>query len=236
MDFAALQYRMRSALPQPLRHALSWARDRVNGRPLPGKVRLGQGEIWHLYLPALDAPSVVYSAGAGRDVTFELELAARVGCTVHLFDPSPTGRATMEAPENRHPLIEFEPIGLAGTTGRFGFAPPLDDAEGSFYVDAAASDPDTTLYCEDLTTIMARLGHTRIDLLKMDIEGAEYDVIEHIRARAIPIGQLCVEFHPFMGETHFRRTHEALEALRGLGYRVIHRRRHDYTLLLDARS
>src|SRR5438128_8046789 len=37
----------------------------------------------------LDEQSVAYLAGIGRDITFDLSLIARFGCTVHAFDPVP---------------------------------------------------------------------------------------------------------------------------------------------------
>ena len=42
---------------------------------------------------------------------------------------------------------------------------------------------------------MSELGHDRIDLLKLDIEGAEYEVLDHVLSRNIPVGAICVEFH-----------------------------------------
>ena len=48
---------------------------------------------------------------------------------------------------------------------------------------------------------MKDLGHTSLDVIKMDIEGAEYEVLDTIIEDKIDIGVLCVEFHhsrPFM--------------------------------------
>jgi hypothetical protein len=38
-------------------------------------------------------------------------------------------------------------------------------------------------------------GHTRIDLLKLDVEGAEYDVLDAMLADDLEVRILCVEFH-----------------------------------------
>ena len=46
-----------------------------------------------------------------------------------------------------------------------------------------------------LSTILEKLGHNRIDILKMDIEGAEYEVIEDIISSTVPIQQVLIEFH-----------------------------------------
>ena len=48
-----------------------------------------------------------------------------------------------------------------------------------------------------LETIMTQLGHKHIDVLKMDIEGAEYDVIENILSAQLLITQILIEFRKF---------------------------------------
>jgi hypothetical protein len=42
---------------------------------------------------------------------------------------------------------------------------------------------------------MDELGHRHLDLLKLDIEGAEYEVLESLEAEGIVSRILCVEFH-----------------------------------------
>src|SRR5260221_14657763 len=46
-----------------------------------------------------------------------------------------------------------------------------------------------------LSTIMKNLGHQRINLLKGDIEGAEYELIAPLVEMADRIDQLLIEFH-----------------------------------------
>jgi hypothetical protein len=69
-----------------------------------------------------------------------------------------------------------------------------------------------------LQTILAWLGHSRVDVLKMDIEGAEYDVIADVLASQIPIGQLCVEFHHGMDGVTAAMTKTAVQALNSNGF------------------
>ena len=57
-----------------------------------------------------------------------------------------------------------------------------------------------------LSTIMRELGHGAIDLLKMDIEGAEYEVIADLLACGADVRQLLVEFHHRWPEVGIART------------------------------
>jgi len=59
-----------------------------------------------------------------------------------------------------------------------------------------------------------------IDLLKMDIEGAEYSAIEDILSSHTPVRQLLVEFHHSWPSIGVQRTQATLKLLRVNGYRV----------------
>ena len=39
-------------------------------------------------------------------------------------------------------------------------------------------------------------GHSHLDLLKIDIEGAEYEVLNYLINKSISVTQILVEFHP----------------------------------------
>ena len=65
---------------------------------------------------------------------------------------------------------------------------------------------------------MAEQGIQRIDLLKLDCEGTEWDILPSSIDILPKIGQICMEFHPDRGWT--------VEKLAGLlrdgGFEVIH--------------
>ena len=69
-----------------------------------------------------------------------------------------------------------------------------------------------------LTTIMERLGHDHIDLLKMDIEGAEYGVIADLLSCNIRVNQLLVEFHHRWPEVGVNKTKHAIRQLNERGH------------------
>jgi len=71
-----------------------------------------------------------------------------------------------------------------------------------------------------LSTIMRELGHGAIDLLKMDIEGAEYEVVADLLECGVDVRQLLVEFHHRWPEVGIARTKRALHDLNTAGYRL----------------
>lgn len=178
----------------------------------------------------LAAPlNVVYCAGVGLGISFELELAKRSDRPVLVFDPSPTGISTMSRlAESEKQNLKFIPAGLAARSGTVQFSVPRDPREGSYSIAQDGSET-VTFHCYELAKVMGDHNDTHIDLLKMDIEGFEFEIIHQILDRAIPVGQLCVEFHPWLRP---RQTLKTIVRLYRAGYRIIHKHRGDYTLLL----
>jgi hypothetical protein len=89
-----------------------------------------------------------------------------------------------------------------------------------------------------LGTLAAMLGQSRVDLLKMDIEGAEYGVIDDLALQPLLPRQLLVEFHHRFPSIGIGRTRAAVATLRSLGYRLFHvsPNGEEYAFLLDDES
>lgn len=181
---------------------------------------------WTFCPELIDRHSVVYSFGVGRDISFDLTLIRQFHLEVHAFDPSPDSVdwiGTQELPEAFH----FHSYGLAATDGQISFAEPADPGIRSLY---ASSTEDTAgkglkkhvLPVRRLSTILQTLGHQRIDILKMDIEGAEYEVVEDIVNAQVPIAQVLVEFHHRFSHVGIDRTRQAIARMNRAGYLIFH--------------
>jgi FkbM family methyltransferase len=185
------------------------------------KVWLG-GEYSGFFVnPDLLSPeSIVYSFGVGEDISFDREVISRYGCHVFAFDPTPKSIhwvGQQKLPEQFH----FEPVGVGATTGSVDFYLPSNPnfVSGSLHYHQELSDK-ITVPMETLSDIMARLGHTKLDVLKMDIEGAEYDVLDNLLAAPLPANQLLIEFHDRFFADGIARTRDAVQRLRDFGYDI----------------
>jgi predicted GNAT superfamily acetyltransferase len=82
---------------------------------------------------------------------------------------------------------------------------------------------------------MKELNHDYLDLLKIDIEGAEYEVIKSIIQDKIQIKVICVEFDEAnhrLDNKYLLRIITSLKALFRAGYRIIdYDNKHNYTLI-----
>lgn len=215
----------------PARNWIRFLLDRPWCRAVGVKRLLGLRCAWTVETSCLDSQSVIYSAGVGNDISFERALVECFGCAVHLFDPSPTALRTMTLPENQHRLLHFHPVGLSSRNDLMLFDSPQLGAEGSYSIQTKKSSEGIAFPCRSLASLIGERQLSHIDLLKMDIEGAEYGVLGEICEKQLPIKQICVEFHHFRPGYQIRQTRQALRQLAQIGYRVIHKNRFDYTLL-----
>lgn len=184
---------------------------------------------WRFCPTGLNAASIVYSGGVGRDVTFEHGLVDRFGCDIVLFDPSPTGLETMGRPENQAPRFKFHPVALAGRCGKLTFAPPPYPHEGSWFAGPRVSGA-IEVEAVDLTTLMRLHRHDRIDLLKIDIEGAEYEVLDDLLGRRLPVRQVAVEFHhSILPGIRRSQSIRAILMMRAAGYKLINQDGNNHT-------
>ncbi|MHC4984807.1 MAG: FkbM family methyltransferase [Planctomycetota bacterium] len=166
----------------------------------------------------LDEDSIVYSFGIGEDATFDLSLIERFGLRVHAFDPTPKSLTWIKQ-QGFPPNFMLHEYGLADFDGQAVLCPAGPGDMSHTVLDRPATkDGPITGLMRKLTTIMKELKHDRVDLLKMDIEGAEYGVIENIAASTIRPRQILIEFHHRFADVGVRKTREAMRTLREMGY------------------
>jgi hypothetical protein len=110
---------------------------------------------------------------------------------------------------------------LAGHCGTLRLAPPFTIEGDSWFLNNNLTGT-SEVRCLDLATLMKQNGHEHLDLLKVDIEGAEYGVIDQILDRGIPVRQILVEFHdgilPGIG---LRQSLWAIFRLLAHGYKMV---------------
>jgi len=170
----------------------------------------------------LDEQSVVYSFGIGEDISFDLDIIRNHGCRVFGFDPTPKSIAWLHG-QNTPDGFHFRPFGLGARTETAKFHLPKNSAHvsGSVFGHEGVKDSASIeVPLKSFRDILAETGHRRIDLLKMDIEGSEYPVIEDVLRAGVPIRQLLVETHERFFSDGKQKTEKLVRSLREHGYRV----------------
>ena len=179
---------------------------------------------WTFCPDNIDEHAVIYSFGVGEDVSFDLKLIGHFKLQVHGFDPSPRSIEWVGKQRLGENFL-FYPYGLAAKDGSITFSEPAEANIHSLKITDVATGGDAGLKTHQLPvhrlpTILQMLGHERIDILKMDIEGAEYDVIDDIINSPVPIAQVLIEFHHRFPNIGIGKTRMAIARLNEAGYRI----------------
>lgn len=141
------------------------------------------------------SPPVVYSLGVLTDTSFDRAVADYYNTDVYLFDPAPIAVDYMH--KNPSPKLHFYPFGvwIENTTTVFS-CPKEEGRSPSMLISHAGKQ--FSAECRTLDAIKAELGHDRIDILKMDIEGAALPILEDLVASGAQLPtQIIVEFERY---------------------------------------
>ena len=179
---------------------------------------------WRFFAPLINEKSIVYSIGISDDTGFEEDIISLYGANVYAFDPTPHCLEWIERQKLPEKFI-FYPWAAAGNDGNIYLYPLISNKgkKSKIMYTFLSEKADNGIEVKALTTssMAKELGHSHIDVLKMDIEGAEYGVINSlIRESLLRPNMILVEFHHrFKGLTK-QNTEDAVNQLRQTGYKI----------------
>jgi len=82
---------------------------------------------------------------------------------------------------------------------------------------------------------MKAMNHQHIDYLKLDIEGAEYEVIQNIIDEKLDVKIIYLEYHNSDNQKHFKnikKIHESLNSLIAYDFQIVHNDANRYFTLI----
>ena len=168
--------------------------------------------------------AIVYSFGIGEDLSFSEDLMKKFAPQIFAFDPTPRSIKYVKSHElSRNVKFSFSPIGLSDKDEKTRFYLPINHAfvSGSAVAREGLEIEGVDVTMECLNTISKKNGHAYIDLLKMDIEGSEFKVIEALKDNGLDIKQICMEIHDEFFNDGIKKLRRALKTMRELGYILI---------------
>ena len=192
-------------------------------------VRLGS-DLGGWWLPefALRPGAVAYCVGAGEDISFDLALHDR-GMRVVTIDPTPRAQSYVQAVAPTSDRFAFLPVGLWDTAEELRFYYPRDPALAACSVlNLQRTSEYFTAKVDTLRKLMNDLGYSHIDVLKVDIEGAEHRVIESFIADGIRPSVICVEFDQ---PVPLRTVLRSIRLIQQSGYRLVRIELWNYTFV-----
>lgn len=200
-------------------------------------------QAWYFARSSLKAGDIVYSLGLATNIQFDLNLIRDFGVEIHGFDPTPESVEWIKR-QNISSRFHHYPVAISGHDGQLLFELPSKEGRcakvaevGSKNMQPAnprvvipqsppshtAESPHCiTVPCRRLSSIADELAHSHIALLKMDIEGSEYPVLDDLLRSSLRVDQILVEFHHRFEGHSFEQTLRAARMLRAAGYRLFH--------------
>ena len=159
---------------------------------------------------------IVYSLGSGNQFQFEEAVLSETQCTVHTFD------CTSSPPPEKNSRLHFHNICLGENSSLQHHIYPLPQRK--HWYQFWSSDENQRTYMT-FDQILKMQNHTKIHVLKMDIEGGEYsvfaDLLKNINRSDLPY-QISFESHWWNRDIYHAILHMSLfSQLWTSGYRLL---------------
>jgi len=174
---------------------------------------------WTLPAGLIEPSWLCYSVGAGADISFDLELISRYGIRVRAFDAVEDYVRLAAEQAGGDPRFSAHHAAIATSDGPLLMQVTHDAQSGSV---SSAGLYESHDYIElpgrSLRSLMSELGDDRIDLLKLDIEGGEYEVIPTLDLRALGVKIFAIQLH-HTGSV--RQARGLIALVRGAGFEPV---------------
>ena len=168
----------------------------------------------HSFIPDLITPTgVVLDCGANHGA-FSQWLSANTAVQVHAFEPDPRLFPTLP----KLPRVIYHNMAISAENGQM----TLNLGEGrcsSLYYSEDAAQNSCDVKTTSLESFCTSKGLIVIELLKLDIEGAEIPVLLSAAPAFLhQIKQITVEFHDFIDNADLPRIKDTILRLEELGF------------------
>lgn len=148
---------------------------------------------------ALNANAVVFDLG-GYEGEWAADIFCRYGCTLHIFEPYSVYCNNIKNRFAFNSKVFVHELGLAAVTSESTLS--IDDNSSSMF---KAGDSSVGIQLLAANEFFAQHAISEIQLMKVNIEGGEYDLLDHLldTGEINKIINLQVQFHDFVpGAAH----------------------------------
>jgi len=176
---------------------------------------------WMLNLNLVPVGSTIISAGVGEDISFDVELINQRQCKIIGIDPTLKSHLFIEKQTN---LNNFMLLKKALTSLDDDIVKLYKQKNPNYVSESTLSTHHSVLNFDSYYAVTINLkkmfeGYENISVVKMDIEGSEYDVLQSLEHIPDSVKQICVEFHHFCTDKTLEDTKAMVKILANLGFK-----------------
>jgi len=196
----------------------------------------------------LNKNSIVYSVGVGEDISFDILLSDKYNCNIYLIDPTIRAKnhyneaidfflnnklfsGNIQSDYYKHingknpnfDKLFYIDIGVWDKKDTLKFYKQYNKSHVSqTLIDGMYGNEYDIVNVDTIKNIMNNLNHTHIDLLKLDIEGAEINVLNKMLDDEIYPDYLCIEFDlKLKNKDNNNLTEKLIKRLNKFGYNIL---------------
>ncbi len=188
-----------------------------------------------IFFPNLSSNSVVIDAGCSYEADFSLYMIKHYGLKAYGVDPTLKHRKALAVLEEKYKgNFMHMPLAIGAVDSTLTFYESENNESGSMLKDHVNVRQDKTISYEvevvTLKSILPKIGVEKIDILKLDLEGAEYDLLHGInKDDLLPFNQIFIEFHHHaLKQFNKTDTKRMVERICNLGYKSFSLDDHNY--------
>ena len=159
----------------------------------------------------LSENSIVFDLG-GYEGQWTSDIYSRYNCNIYIFEPVKAYANIIKHRFNQNPKIYVFGYGLASSTQEVPIT--IDEFASTILNNKVEYKKTEIIKLLDFHQFIIQENINSIDLIKINIEGAEYDLLEYLIDKNIidKIGTLLIQFHNFYNDAE-KRMNTILEQL-----------------------
>ena len=157
-----------------------------------------------LEYPELNSDSIVFDVG-GYSGDFSEAIIERYNCKIYIFEPHPEYFSNCIERFSSYENVTVLNYGLADKDGEFLLS---NQSDASSFINPNHKKTDgINCITRDFSSVLRELDVTNIDLMKINIEGGEFPLMEYIIScgKQAIVRQYQIQFHNFVENAVERR-------------------------------
>jgi len=192
-----------------------------------------KSEGWWIYPDIIkDKKPIVFSFGLGENISFDMSIMQKYNAKVYGFDPTPKALKYVKSIDTGDNFI-LQEYAVSNSDEHITFNLPENENHVSGSILDINSTKTITVEAKRIQAILQELNikSNEIDILKMDIEGAEYNVIEDMLNCQIFPKQVLIEYHHFFDTISNEQTKENILLLLKNNYELFYIEAYNYSFI-----
>lgn len=162
---------------------------------------------------------IVYSCGVGTDISFDRKILKNYKQSkIFAFDPTPISLEWIKKQKGLN-NFHFFPVGISNFNGKEKmYFPKYHGVSYGIYNWSEENKDEIDVDMRTINDLAIENNHQFIDILKMDIEGSEFSVIDSIDFNKVEFGQILIEFHERFIENGNELLKQSIDKLNSFDY------------------